>query len=80
MTEQDDISVFVVKAHSDGMTIIETIKAVRERFSIGLGEAKEIVGSQPCWKLIVESSASLHEEAIREVTGSSDPSPTQSKP
>lgn len=79
MTNREDISAFVTKSHSDGLTIVETIKAVRELFSIGLGEAKDVVVAQPCWRLTVESSMPLHEEAIQEVVNSSDLSRSKNK-
>lgn len=48
-----------------GLSIIEAIKAVREVFGVGLGEAKQLVANHPAYVEIARAADPLHEELIQ---------------
>ena len=47
-----------------GLSITETIKAVREVGQISLGQAKELVTSSPVWRQTAERAKPLHDDAL----------------
>lgn len=47
--------------HDDGLTIIESMEAVRTLYSVSLGEAKQLVSGQPCWNEVVVSHQAFHQ-------------------
>ena len=47
------------------ISIIESIKMIKEGFGLSLKESKELVTSHPRWKTVVESSHELHDELIK---------------
>lgn len=47
-----------------GLTITETIKAVREVAHLSLGQAKELVTSSAAWRQTAERAKPLHDEAL----------------
>ena len=51
-----------------GLTIAETIKAVREVAHISLGQAKEVVTSSAVWRETAERAKPLHKEALAALT------------
>lgn len=51
--------------HASGCTPMESIKVLMETFSIGLGEAKVVVSSAPCFKDATAAAAELHDEILR---------------
>jgi hypothetical protein len=63
-SKAEDVIAFL---HSSGCTIAESIKAVMERFSLPLADAKRLVASQPCWKDVTAAADVLHEETLREL-------------
>jgi ribosomal protein L7/L12 len=63
----EEIERFVAEYKAAGMTMAETIKAVRNTFRVGLDEAKKIVAAQPCWSSIVASSQVPQDDAIRAI-------------
>jgi len=46
----------IADLHSDGLTIIDVIKVIRELYSLGLKEANNLVSKHPAWAKIVEQS------------------------
>ncbi|ANH68025.1 hypothetical protein [Mitsuaria sp. 7] len=68
----DELNAYIDQCHAQGLSIVETIKAVRLKFSIGLREAKEVVAARPCWNEIARASEPLQREAIRIVSGEAD--------
>ncbi len=55
---------FIRTLHDQGLTIIESMKAVMTEFGVGLGEAKILVTSHEAWAGVVAEHGPLHEEAI----------------
>lgn len=51
-----------------GLSITETIKAVREVAHISLGQAKELVTSSAAWRQTSERAKPLHDDAIAALT------------
>jgi ribosomal protein L7/L12 len=45
-----------------GLPPIDAIKAVRSKFSVGLGDAKQLVMSHPAWAEEAAAAATLHDE------------------
>lgn len=48
-----------------GLTIIDAIKAVRELYSVSLGDAKQIVSSNPAWVDTASAAVPFHDELIQ---------------
>ena len=48
-----------------GLTIIDAIKAARELFGVSLGEAKELVASNPAYTEVAIASAPLQNEILQ---------------
>ncbi len=48
-----------------GLSIIEAIKATREIYSIGLGDAKQLVTLHPAWRTEALAAGPLHDAAMR---------------
>ena len=46
----------------EGITIVESMKVLKEIYKLSLGEAKELVTAHPVWAAEVRSADSLHEE------------------
>jgi len=51
--------------HESEISIIESIKMIREGFGLSLRESKELVASHPRWKTVVEANQELHDELIK---------------
>jgi hypothetical protein len=60
-----DMSRLIQAMHDEGSTIIETIKAVRSTFGVGLRDAKAAVSRHPAWSRIVEAAQPLHDAVVR---------------
>ncbi|MBC7684184.1 MAG: hypothetical protein H7176_03025 [Bdellovibrionales bacterium] len=60
-----EMDIFIKDAYVRKLTIVETIKLVRERFQISLAQAKDVVSNHPSWQLVVEASAPLKSEIER---------------
>lgn len=59
----------VLRLHQSGCTILESIQICMTVFDCSLGQAKQIVASQPCWAAVVKASKPLQkefEEGLRE--------------
>lgn len=52
----------VAELHADGLTIIQSIRVVREASDLTLGQAKEVVSSHPVWAEVVRAAEPLHED------------------
>lgn len=70
MTDESPTAYELLAAYIDacrrrGLTITETIKAVRAEFGIGLGQAKRLVAAHPAYRDIHEAALPLHDEIIR---------------
>lgn len=50
--------------HSDGATIIESIRTIVETFGRPLSEGKLLVSRHPVWSDVVSAGVALHEELI----------------
>lgn len=48
--------------HEQGLTIVESMRVLKETYNLSLGEAKEIVTAHPIWANAVRNADSLHEE------------------
>jgi ribosomal protein L7/L12 len=59
---RDDV---IASLHADGLSIIESIKAVRTLYGVGLGDAKQIVTAHPVWAEVVRNTQPLHEKMIK---------------
>jgi ribosomal protein L7/L12 len=60
-----DVADTLSNLKASGMTIAEAIKASTQLFSMGLGEAKTLVSSDPAWMPVAEAAAPLQEELIK---------------
>jgi|AraplaCL_Col_mMS_1032034.scaffolds.fasta_scaffold02450_7 ribosomal protein L7/L12 len=49
-------------AHARGLTIVDTIKMIRERYQMSLGEAKNLVSNHSIWQDVVRASDSLKDD------------------
>ncbi|WP_157212668.1 hypothetical protein [Herbaspirillum sp. CF444] len=49
-------------AHIRGLTIVDTIKMIRERYQMSLGEAKDLVSNHCIWQDVVQASDSLKDD------------------
>lgn len=52
----------IVYLRREGITIIETMKVLKEIYKLSLGEAKELVTAHPAWADEVRTADTLHEE------------------
>ncbi|HZR44574.1 MAG TPA: hypothetical protein VFB12_30965 [Ktedonobacteraceae bacterium] len=59
--EGEMIEDVIVALHAEGLTILDSIKMVRELYQLSLGEAKQVVSAHPVWKEVVQASEPLHE-------------------
>ena len=50
--------------HKSEISIVQSIRMIREGFGLSLKESKELVASHPCWKTVVEANQELHDELI----------------
>ena len=57
------IEIVIANLASQGGTILEAIKIVREAASVSLGHAKMLVSSHDAWKSVVEKNRPLHDAA-----------------
>lgn len=48
--------------HSEGLTITDSMKAVRILYDINLGEAKRLVTAHPIWSSVVRANEPFHDE------------------
>jgi hypothetical protein len=55
-------------SYQAGLSIAETIKAIRDRFGLSLGESKLAVAAHPRWVRTAQAAVPMQEEAIRIVT------------
>jgi len=49
-------------AHARGLTIVDTIKMIRERYQMSLREAKDVVSNHSIWQDVVQASDSLKDD------------------
>lgn len=59
---RDDV---IASLHADGLSIIESIKAVRTLYGVGLGDAKQIVIAHLVWAEVVRNTQPFHEKIIK---------------
>lgn len=52
----------VLYLHHEGITIVESMKVLKEIYQLSLGEAKELVTAHPAWANEVRGADILHEE------------------
>ena len=52
--------IFMLK--QEGLSIIDSIKVVRDVYGLSLGQSKIVVTSHPCWVEFVQASEPLHDE------------------
>ena len=62
LQEGASLSDIVAELHGSGLTIIESIRVVREACSTSLGQAKVIVTSHPVWAKVVRAAEPLHDD------------------
>jgi ribosomal protein L7/L12 len=55
----DDVIVYL---HTQGVSILDAIKVIRNAGHMPLGEAKRMVSSHTLWRSIVEANKTLHDE------------------
>jgi hypothetical protein len=48
--------------HQQGLSIVESIKAISLEFRLPLGEAKKAVARHEVWSAVVKASEPLHDE------------------
>lgn len=53
----------IVDLHDQGLSILDTIKVIRQVGKMSLGEAKQVVSNHTAWQHIVKANAALHDEA-----------------
>lgn len=63
---------FIAAEHIAGATIMETIKAVMNKYGMPLGEAKTLVSNHPAWAPVVDAARPLHHDLDRLREGDSD--------
>jgi len=51
-----DLDPTIVFLHAEGLSIVESIRVVTERYGLGLGEAKRLVTANPVWAEVVEAT------------------------
>jgi hypothetical protein len=54
----------VIKLHGRGMSVIASVRIIRKAYSLGLGEAKELVANHYVWKSVTESAEPFHDALI----------------
>jgi hypothetical protein len=52
----------IVYLHTQGVSILDAIKVIRNAGHLPLGEAKRLVSSHMLWRSIVEANQTLHDE------------------
>lgn len=52
----------ILYLRDEGITIVESMKVLKEIYKLSLGEAKELVTAHPAWTDEVRSADILHEE------------------
>jgi len=52
----------VAELHQNGLTIIQSIRVLRDASSLTLGQAKDIVSSHPVWAEVVRAAEPLHDD------------------
>ncbi len=65
VTQDISVEEVIQGLHDEGLTIIQSIKAVRTLYTIGLGEAKVIVAAHPVWTLLVRANEPFQEELVK---------------
>lgn len=50
--------------HSEGINMIDSMKALRELYGLSLGEAKSLVTAHPAWDDEVSNADVLHKELL----------------
>lgn len=60
-----EIDHFIHDAYVRGLTIVETIKLVKERFHLALAQAKEVVATHPDWRFVLSAAEPLQKEIFR---------------
>jgi ribosomal protein L7/L12 len=51
----------IVYLHGAGLTIVESIRILRQTLGLGTGEAKRLVAEHPVWRDEVQASQPLHD-------------------
>jgi len=67
-TTLDEVIVYL---HGQGLSILDTIKVIRQVGRISLGDAKQIVSHHTVWQQTVKANEALHDaaEAAAQTTG-----------
>jgi len=62
----------IVDLHGQGLSILDTIKVIRQVGRLSLGDAKQIVSNHTVWQQTVKANEALHDEAetAAQTTGS----------
>ena len=58
-----------------GLTIIDSIKVLRNNYELSLGESKELVSGHPVWVKEVKANEPLHRDAIQVANQSTNKKP-----
>lgn len=73
LVRQDkEIEYVIVSLHSAGLTILDSIKAIRILYGVTLGAAKQLVTSNPVWNDMVQRNKPFQEELVRLVENWTD--------
>ncbi len=60
VAQDEPIEHVIASLHAEGLTITDSMKAVRSLYGVDLGIAKELVSSHPVWAKVVEANEPLH--------------------
>lgn len=54
----------VIELHARGLTLVESIRAIRDGTAMDLGKAKDLVSAQEIWSGVVRAAEPLHAELV----------------
>ncbi len=60
VAQDEPIESVIASLHAEGLTITDSMKAVRSLYGVDLGTGKELVSSHPVWAKVVEANEPLH--------------------
>ncbi len=58
----------VVKLHDMGISVVDSIRIIREAYGVSLSCAKKTVANHPVWKKLSEAATSFHKELERSMS------------
>lgn len=61
----ESIEDVIARLHMEGLTITNSMKALRLLYGIRLGEAKKLVAAHPVWLSVVQANEPFHAELER---------------